>query len=137
MGVAGTDESRSAGTQDIAVGSDVRFHSASRQVVNRGCHKFLLIPIYTANSQEALTVLAGSGWRDEGVACYVYGTPQPNTTDLFRRYNPTTGEHFYTADPTEAQNVLSSGFTDEGTACYVYAPGRAAAGTVPFYRLFK
>jgi hypothetical protein len=93
---------------------------------------------YTTNSHEAFELTSPeNGWTGEGHACYVYETPQPNTTDFFRRYNPSSPEHFYTIDPAEAQNVLSFGFTDEKTACHVYTVGDPNAGIVPFYRLVK
>lgn len=92
---------------------------------------------YTVDPTEALNVLKDTSVREEGTACFVYGSRQSNTTDLFRRYNPTSGEHFYTADPNEAQSVLNEGFQDEGTACFVYDPGQAPAGAIPLYRLFQ
>ncbi|MBV7392546.1 leucine-rich repeat protein [Enterococcus sp. ALS3] len=33
---------------------------------------------------------------------------------MYRLYNPNTGEHFYTADKTEQQDLIIKGWTDEG-----------------------
>ena len=42
--------------------------------------------------------------KSEGVAGYVFGTPEPGTTPLYRFVRPTVGDHFFTINP-EAQGV--------------------------------
>lgn len=46
------------------------------------------------------------------------GTAMPETIDakdLFRLYNPYSGEHFYTASYVEHDNLFIAGWLDEGT----------------------
>jgi hypothetical protein len=72
----------------------------------------------------------------EGIACYVYSSPAPDTTPLYRLFNPSSGDHFYTTSTAERDAVASSGdYVNEQIACYVY--GSAASGTTDFYRLFS
>lgn len=51
---------------------------------------------------------------------------------MYRVYNPNSGEHFYTADTAERDNLISLGWKDESTAWY--AP--ETSGT-PVYRLYN
>lgn len=36
------------------------------------------------------------------------------TQDMYRLYNPNSGEHFYTANPAEKANLVKVGWKDEG-----------------------
>lgn len=53
-------------------------------------------------------------------------------TDMYRLYNPNSGEHFYTADLNEAKNVLKAGWQWEGIGWV--APKRSST---PVYRLYS
>jgi len=53
-------------------------------------------------------------------------------TDMFRLYNPNSGEHFYTASRTEADNLVTAGWNDEGLGWK--AP---AMSDTPVYRLYN
>ena len=55
-----------------------------------------------------------------------------DSISLFRRYNPHSGEHFYTADLNEAQMLLDMGWKDEGTGWI--APSKSSA---PVFRLYN
>ena len=51
--------------------------------------------------------------------------------DLFRLYNPYTGEHFYTASYVEHDNLILAGWCDEGTGW------KAPLSGDPVYRLYN
>lgn len=51
---------------------------------------------------------------------------------MYRLYNPNTGEHFYTSSRNEQTNLTSRGWQDEGTGWY--APGKSNS---PVYRLYN
>ena len=57
------------------------------------------------------------------------GIPEPH--DVFRLYNPNTGEHFYTVDTAERDNVLAAGWNDEGVGWKDTAIG------IPVFRLYN
>jgi uncharacterized protein (DUF1800 family) len=61
----------------------------------------------------------------------------PAPVTVWRFYNRITGVHFYTADPTERQIVLSSypNLLDEGAAYRALAA--AGLGTAPVYRFYN
>ena len=54
------------------------------------------------------------------------------TVAMHRLYNPNSGEHFYTADETEKDNVVNAGWTYEGIAWT--AP---KASNAPVYRVYN
>lgn len=77
---------------------------------------------YTTNANEIGTTTAGvlgkHGYRSEGVAGYCYPTQAHYTIPLYRYWNPSIGDHFYTT------NCLEIGFHHhswhyEGIQCYV------------------
>ena len=54
------------------------------------------------------------------------------TTAMYRLYNPNSGEHFYTADEKEKDNVVAAGWQYEGVAWY--AP---KTSDLPVYRVYN
>ena len=56
----------------------------------------------------------------------------PGTVNMYRLYNPNSGEHFYTADWNEAMNLYSLGWNYEGIGWT--AP---AYSNTPVYRLYN
>ena len=40
--------------------------------------------------------------------------------DMYRLYNPNSGEHFYTASKGERNHLISLGWNDEGIGWYGY-----------------
>jgi hypothetical protein len=54
-----------------------------------------------------------TGWRDEGIEGYMYATPQPGATAVFRLYNTDSGVHLYTHNSTVREAVLA--ITEPGT----------------------
>lgn len=84
---------------------------------------------YTASKSEADSAVVSSGYKSEGVACYVFDAgAAPNTlpvgtTRLYRLYNPSIDDHFYTTSQSEANNAVKvAGYRMEGPACYVFDP---------------
>jgi len=53
------------------------------------------------------------------------------TQEIYRLYNPNSGEHFYTSNPAEKDNLLSIGWFDEGIGWYANTTG------APVYRLYN
>jgi hypothetical protein len=68
-------------------------------------------------------------YRSEGVAGYVYLTPRPGTTPLYRWVNPRHGDHLFTTGQAEPDRRA---YRSEGIACHVLARGEP--GAAPFYR---
>jgi Repeat of unknown function (DUF5648) len=91
---------------------------------------------YTTSAGEKRHAIANLGFKDEGIACYVFAKAESNTSPLYRLYKPDPYAHFYTRHAAERDKALHDfGFKDEGIACYVYETRQA--GTFPFYRLFR
>lgn len=94
---------------------------------------------YTASIAERDSVIAhlSSTYNYEGVAYQVNAASPSNMQPLYRFYNKRTGSHFYTASPTERDNViatLSSTYNFEGTAYQVSAYPWYSQ---PVYRFFN
>lgn len=60
------------------------------------------------------------------------GTQRPATQQMWRLYNPYTGEHFYTADDNERTSLITYGWVDEGIGWM--APKKSRT---PVYRLYN
>lgn len=58
--------------------------------------------------------------------------PSSDVINMYRLYNPNSGEHFYTADAGERSFLISIGWNDEGIGWY--AP---ASSSTPVYRLYN
>ena len=58
--------------------------------------------------------------------------PLPDAEHVYRLYNPTTGEHFYTASVDEGNNLIDAGWSYEGSAWI--APKESP---LPVYRLIN
>lgn len=88
---------------------------------------------------DAATSVNGGAIQDARISI-TYAKNQLNLTRekktaasaMYRVYNPNSGEHFYTANAAEKDNLISLGWKDEGTAWY--AP--VTSGT-PVYRLYN
>ncbi|KAJ7019759.1 hypothetical protein C8F04DRAFT_328395 [Mycena alexandri] len=77
------------------------------------------VPLYLASSSAFADNLydttvadisnnVGNGvYRFEGVAASVFLTQELSTVALFRQFNPSIADHFYTIDPVERDNALS------------------------------
>lgn len=58
--------------------------------------------------------------------------PQESVITMYRAYNPNSGEHFYTSNTKEFNNIVSLGWKDEGVGWI--AP---ASSNTPVYRLYN
>lgn len=58
-----------------------------------------------------------------------------NTVDVYRMYNPNSGEHFYTETYTERDNLMKAGWKYEGFGWT--APASDINQSVPVYRLYN
>ncbi len=59
-------------------------------------------------------------------------TPAPETVNMYRLYNPNSGEHFYTSKMKEAKSLINGGWKYEGVAWV--APKESSK---PVYRLYN
>ena len=78
-----------------------------------------------------LNATAGSGHYFNYSAITVY-VEFPAAEEIHRLYNPNSGEHFYTADDIEAENLINLGWNDEGIGWV--AP---IVSDTPVYRLYN
>ena len=66
------------------------------------------------------------GWKDEDIAWYAPETGDP----VYRLYNPNAGDHHYTMNEAERDNLVSVGWKYEGVAW-------RSGGNVPLYRAYN
>jgi hypothetical protein len=62
-------------------------------------------------------------YNPEGILGYIYPTPAPGLTALFRLYLKPNGHHFYTVSTIERGQAFNKGYIDEGIAGYVPVTG--------------
>lgn len=72
-----------------------------------------------------------SGYLFEGIAFYAFTTDVSGSTPVYRSYNSTTGDHFYTTSDSERN---ADGYSYEGIAFYAFAS--QVSGTSPVYRFY-
>ncbi|CAN5331376.1 hypothetical protein BH10ACI2_BH10ACI2_02850 [soil metagenome] len=97
---------------------------------------FLGDHFYTTNKAERDSAVQNAGYRDEGIAGYVYATSQPGTVEL-RRFVKETNRgtrHYYATTRAEFVAAQQDGYKSEGACCYVSK--EAVNGAVPFYQLY-
>ena len=79
---------------------------------NKGLH------LYTADAQCEYF----GPTTNEGLFGYIFSSAAAGTVPLYRSFNPTTGDHFYTTTETEAKNAQANiGYISEGIAGYVFS----------------
>lgn len=95
---------------------------------------------YTTNRAERDRCVQAAGWRDEGIAgyiwtfpgydyeglqCYIGESQLPGTVKLLRAFHPHTGDHFYTTAQAEMDDATQKwGYIAEGHAGYVWSQGK-------------
>ena len=91
---------------------------------------------YTTNKAERDSAVKNADYSDEGIAGYVYATPQPGTVELRRFVKETSRgtRHYYATTRAEFFAAQKNGYTSEGACCYVSST--AVDGAVPFYQLY-
>ncbi len=70
--------------------------------------------------------------EEDGYLCYDSDTVIITAVDMYRLYNPNSGEHFYTASKGERNHLISLGWNDEGIGWV--AP---SSSNTPVYRLYN
>lgn len=90
--------------------------------------------LYTANPQAEASRLQVQGYRSLGIAFRLFAPGTPGTTDFFRWFNPTKGDHFYSSDPAGGGKPLA-GYLLEGSIGNI-ATFRLA-GTRELYRWYN
>ncbi|GHU63918.1 hypothetical protein FACS189418_8120 [Clostridia bacterium] len=102
--------------------------------------------LYTTNKVE-YNHLAQIGWQGEGLVWYApaYDTVVKDSiwykysvesTLVYRLYNRYSGEHIYTKDRSEVDQLVKLGWNDEGVAWYSGPPDGPIAGD-RIYRLYN
>ncbi len=95
---------------------------------------------YTSSQVEADTLNGNKkyGYKSEGVAFYAFSTQVADSSPVYRFYNSTTGDHFYTISEDEKNSLINnsqSGYAYEGVVFYAYAS--QINGSSPVYRLYN
>ena len=85
---------------------------------------------YIINGPSFISVMFSNS-PDDGIIL-VIDTCIFDTVDMFRLYNPNSGEHFYTASGIERQTLIDLGWNDEGIGWT--AP---SISNTPVYRLYN
>lgn len=92
-------------------------------------------PVSAAYTDEGTAFYAlpnPSSYAAEGTAFFAFGSQQAETIAVYRSFNSSASDHFYTTSSTEKD---SSGYTYEGVAFYAYQAQKD--GTVPLYRFYN
>ena len=81
------------------------------KLINKETGRYL----FTGDNAE-ITNLVAQGWDDDGIAFSLFtplGSMPANQVDVIRLYNPSTSDHFYTTDSSEATAAIAVGYTYE------------------------
>ena len=98
-----------------------------------GNRKKFLLPLAALM---CVALFAASGPSTDTAHAAHYQSNVPGTVPLYRLYQPTIIDHFYTTNISEAQNARQHlGYNDEGVAARIW-PSQAS-DTVPLYRLYS
>jgi hypothetical protein len=60
------------------------------------------------------------GYQAQGIAGYIPTSQWRGTVPLYRLYNASTGQHFYTISEPEREQAARSGMNDEGVTGFVW-----------------
>ena len=95
---------------------------------------------YTTSEEEKnnLANNPSSGYVLEGVVFYSSTVQSNGLSPIYRFYNRTSGDHFYTASASEKDILVNNpqwGYAAEGIAFYAYAS--QSSGASPVYRLYN
>ncbi|KFI47920.1 hypothetical protein [Bifidobacterium biavatii] len=112
-----------------------RFHNRMHQVIAAGTATLAMLACgLIANTAVADDPVENSTTTSDNTANNSgHETPAPaDSVTMYRLYNPNSGEHFYTADKDERDNLLYEHWRDEGVGWY--APETSSK---PVYRLYN
>ncbi|TDL15778.1 hypothetical protein BD410DRAFT_85820 [Rickenella mellea] len=104
----------------------------------RGLNSAVSDHFYTTSFGELVNAIDHAGYVSEGTAAFVFLPQIPSnlTVPLFRLFNPTSVDHFYTTSAAERNNAIANGgYRSEGTAASVFAT--QVCGSIPLFRLFN
>lgn len=62
------------------------------------------------------------GYTFEGVPGWIYPSQVCGSIPLYRTYDASGTDHFYTQSQSEYQGVIAEGFLDEGIVGYILPP---------------
>ena len=117
-GTVGHHQYTSEGTQCLIYSTQV----TGSVPLYRYFHNTAVDHFYTTNTQEIGTTTPGqtgkNGYVSEGITGYCFPSSKPGTIPLYRYYNPSAYDHFYTTNPQEI-GTTKFGYKSEGIACYV------------------
>ncbi|KAJ7889284.1 hypothetical protein B0H14DRAFT_2691953 [Mycena olivaceomarginata] len=95
----------------------------------------VLTSLFFLGSAASLGVGTSANDAMEARSAQTCGNPA-DAAPLFRAYNPTIGDHFYTTNASELQvAVISGGYTREQNAALVFTT--QVLSSVPLYRLYS
>ena len=89
--------------------------------------------LYTTNPQAEATRIHVKGYRHTGIAFRLFAPGTPGTTDFFRWFNPSKGDHFYSYDPKGGKPL--PGYLFEGSIGNIGTS--RLTGTRELYRWFN
>jgi hypothetical protein len=111
---------------DVAVETQPRFMDVHRYLAGFDY-------LYTTNPQAEATRLQVKGYRHTGIAFRLFAPGTPGTTDFFRWFNPSKGDHFYSYDPKGGKPL--PGYLFEGSIGNIGTS--RLTGTRELYRWFN
>lgn len=94
---------------------------------------------YTPDTKERDWLVNSGEWKAEGTAFFV-GKPTTcyeNTCPVFRLWNDTAKQHFYTRDFGEVMSLLTKNTKWKSEGVEFYAHSSAAAGRIAIYRFYN
>jgi hypothetical protein len=89
--------------------------------------------LYTTNPQAEAARIQVKGYRPNGIVFRLFTTGTPGTTDFFRWFNPSKGDHYYSYDPKGGK--LLPGYVFEGSIGNIGTS--RLTGTRELYRWFN
>jgi len=84
------------------------FHAVPFQ---RAYHPTYFDHFYTTDAKEMENAINIPGYKQGGIAAYVFTTQAPNTIPLYRMQNVAVVDHFYTTSYPEVQSAAANGYT--------------------------
>ncbi|KAG2135957.1 hypothetical protein DEU56DRAFT_947119 [Suillus clintonianus] len=122
----------------LAVASEYYCNPSLAVAFLRACQSTYWDHFYTTNVTEMKNAETNLGYILQGDAAYVFTTDVPSTTPLYRMYNPSVVDYFYTTSWSEVESAeaeADSNYTLEEIAAYVYDIN--ICGSIPLYRLYS